>query len=274
MTDPDIIKECRQTGRTRTTTKKLLEKAYYEQMTEITLNLTLEELKTLDKYVELNDETRPLFDKIQNAYPEPETLFDVIRNLGYSYDCCYEIVDAVEEFEKSKEPEKWDVVRESVKWCEEHPNENPLDYLKPQTPEQVDAGLRNAMRQAKKEGVFDKPTKPMNEVLDRLENKYENDDVVNRILKKWEENPPDFLRFELSKSLEDRIYKWWETCFVHHPEWSMEECVEDLLDIITLFLPGEQNSEGTQNIDTVVAVEVHNELLQKIKSKLRNKKDT
>ena len=33
MTDLDIIKECRQTGRTRTTTKKLLEKAYYEQMT-------------------------------------------------------------------------------------------------------------------------------------------------------------------------------------------------------------------------------------------------
>jgi len=34
MTDLDIIKECRQTGRTRTTTKKLLEKAYYEQMTK------------------------------------------------------------------------------------------------------------------------------------------------------------------------------------------------------------------------------------------------
>ena len=34
MTDPDIIKECRQTGRTRTTTKNLLEKAYYEQMTK------------------------------------------------------------------------------------------------------------------------------------------------------------------------------------------------------------------------------------------------
>ena len=33
MTDLDIIKECRQTGRTRTTTKNLLEKAYYEQMT-------------------------------------------------------------------------------------------------------------------------------------------------------------------------------------------------------------------------------------------------
>ena len=34
MTDPDIIKECRQTGRTRTTTEYLLKKAYYEQMTE------------------------------------------------------------------------------------------------------------------------------------------------------------------------------------------------------------------------------------------------
>ena len=36
MTDLDIIKECRQTGKTRTTTKNLLEKAYYEQMTKET----------------------------------------------------------------------------------------------------------------------------------------------------------------------------------------------------------------------------------------------
>ena len=42
MTDLDIIKECRQTGRTRTTTKKLLEKAYYEQMTnEIDISTVL-----------------------------------------------------------------------------------------------------------------------------------------------------------------------------------------------------------------------------------------
>ena len=46
-------------------------------MTEITLKLTFEELKTLDKYLELNDKTRPLFDKIRNAYPKPTTLFDV-----------------------------------------------------------------------------------------------------------------------------------------------------------------------------------------------------
>ena len=40
-------------------------------MTEpITLNLTLEELKMIDKYVELNDDTQQLFDKIKNAYPQ------------------------------------------------------------------------------------------------------------------------------------------------------------------------------------------------------------
>ena len=66
-------------------------------MTEITLKLTFEELKIIDKFVELNDETQPLFDKIRNAYPKPETLYDVIRNLGYSVDMCDEIVDAVED---------------------------------------------------------------------------------------------------------------------------------------------------------------------------------
>ena len=44
MTDLDIIKECRQTGKTRTTTKNLLEKAYYEQMTkEETLECEIKE---------------------------------------------------------------------------------------------------------------------------------------------------------------------------------------------------------------------------------------
>jgi len=36
---------------------------------QISLNLTLEELEIIDKYIELNDNTRQLFDKIQKAYP-------------------------------------------------------------------------------------------------------------------------------------------------------------------------------------------------------------
>ncbi len=40
-------------------------------MTEkISLNLTLEELEIIDKYIEFNDDTRQLFDKIREAYPK------------------------------------------------------------------------------------------------------------------------------------------------------------------------------------------------------------
>ena len=120
-------------------------------MTEITLKLTFEELEQIDKYLELTDSTRQLFDKIRSAYPKspaeeaykevygwyppttpsvsnaederwsnfqkgynaskeeckveeepkptPETLYNIVRHLlGYSIDCCDEIVDAVEDW--------------------------------------------------------------------------------------------------------------------------------------------------------------------------------
>jgi len=162
----------------------------------------------------------------------------------------------VGEYQPKEKEQKWgDIVRESVKWCEEHPDESVEDYLKPQTPEQVDAGLRNAMRQAKKDGVFDEPTKPMNEVLDRLENKY-----------KRVEEPP--------KTLTDLIYRWWSDVFTTHSDWDMETSIEDLVDQIQLWLPKEQSAAGSQNAYVESAVEGFNDCLKKIKSKLRNKKDT
>ena len=307
-------------------------------MTEITLKLTFEELKIIDKFVELNDETRPLFDKIRNAYPKPETLFDVIRNLGYSYDCCYEIVDAVEKFEKSKEPEKWDIkvetdyltgkarhkwnivdkdgndykptpqepeddewtieklqeknwyvdaktllkskepekeqqikelIRESVKWCEEHREESVEDYLRPKTPEQTEKSLKEAFVKAQQTEEWKETQRKIDAPKESWMNK--SDEELIAILEK---NPPKCLEFQLGKSLEDRIYKWWETCFVHHPEWSMEECVEDLLDIIELYLPRFQSASGSQSLGVEDMVEGFNDCLKKIKSKLRNKKDT
>ena len=45
---------------------------------KITLELTLDELKLIDKYVELNDETESVFDKIKGAYPKSKTLTDLI----------------------------------------------------------------------------------------------------------------------------------------------------------------------------------------------------
>ena len=62
----------------------------------------------------------------------------------------------------SEEPEvrEWDVVRESMNWCKEHPDKDPLDWVKPQTPEQVADGLKEAFREAVKQGVVSSSTKP------------------------------------------------------------------------------------------------------------------
>jgi hypothetical protein len=154
----------------------------------------------------------------------------------------------------------------------------------PQTPEQVEQGLRDAMKQAKKDGVFDEPTKPMNEVLDRLENKYKDaeenaasymtDEVVNRMLKRWETDPPSFLRFELGKTLEALITRWWDDVLYGgiHQDWDREVAIDDLIDQIQFWLPGEQSHEGTQSSSVIDLVDGYNDALTKIKSKLRNKK--
>ena len=216
-------------------------------MTEtITLNLTLDELKQIDKYVELNIETQTLFDKIRKAYPEPETLLDVIRNLGYSYDMCYEIVDAVEEFEKSKEPEKWNVVRESVKWCEEHPDESVEEYLKPHTPEKTEKLLRTAFGKAQQ-------TEEWKETQRKIDG----------------ENPPEFLKFELGKSLNGLIEEWWIDVFTRNSDLSMEESIDCLVTMICYWLPKEQSAAGSQSLGVEDMVEGFNDCLNKIKGKLR-----
>jgi hypothetical protein len=63
---------------------------------------------------------------------------------------------------KEKEQQVKELVKESVKWCEEHPDKDPLDWLKPQTPEQVADGLKEAFREAVKQGVVSSSNKPQN----------------------------------------------------------------------------------------------------------------
>jgi len=72
-------------------------------MTEITLKLTKEELKLIDKYIELNDDTQGVFDKIKDAYPKSETLYDVIADwwddiFTKKETSLQELVDAIEEW--------------------------------------------------------------------------------------------------------------------------------------------------------------------------------
>jgi len=128
---------------------------------------------------------------------------------------------------------------------------------KPQTPEQVEEGLRNAMRTAIKEGIIPEIKEPTDELIDKLT-----------------KNPPEFLKFELGQTLEDIIHKWWECIFTTNSDWDCDTCIDDLIDQVELFLPREQSAEGSQDIYAVAAVEGFNDAIKKIKSKLRNKKDT
>jgi hypothetical protein len=118
---------------------------------------------------------------------KPKTLFDVIRNLGYSFDAVYEIVDAIEEFEKSKEFQPTS-----------------------QTNEEVEQGLKDAMRTAKEEGVFDEP-----EYYDEVENGVSEN----------KQKP---------KTLYSIIYRWWMDIFCNpiYRDWDMETSIQDLVDRI------------------------------------------
>ncbi len=158
---------------------------------------------------------------------------------------------------KEKEQRVKEVVRESKKWCEEHPDKDPLDWLKPQTPEQVADGLKEAFREAIKQGIIPEIKQPTDELIEKLVKK-----------------PPEFLKFELGKTLTDLIYQWWGDVFTTHSDWDMETSIEDLVDQIDLWLPKCQSAAGSQSLGVEDMVEGFNDAIKKIKSKLRNKKDT
>ncbi len=120
--------------------------------------------------------------------------------------------------------------------------------------------------------------KPAEEVLDRLEDKYEKyggtsymtDEVIDRVMEKWKTDPPEFLKFEMGKTMEQLVERWWQDVFIGiNSHWDMGTAIADLVDRIQLWLPKEQSYEGTQNIDTVLQVEGYNDAITKIKSKLR-----
>jgi hypothetical protein len=138
-----------------------------------------------DIVTSIQDEGRTL--KVFVNKVKPKTLFDVIRNLGYSFDAVYEIVDAIEEFEKSKEFQPTS-----------------------QTNEEVEQGLKDAMRTAKEEGVFDEP-----EYYDEVENGVSEN----------KQKP---------KTLYDILYRWWMDIFCNpiYRDWDMETSIQDLVDRI------------------------------------------
>ena len=101
----------------------------------------------------------------------------------------------------------------------------------PQTPEQVADGLKEAFREAVKQGVVSSSTKP--------------------------------------QTLTDLIFDWWNDIFTSHSDLDMEASIDDLVDRIELFLPKEQSASGSQNAYVECSVEGYNDCINKIRRKLR-----
>ena len=103
---------------------------------------------------------KEVMEKVQEEQEEDEWKSVALRFgeklSGYMSDGYYELSPnawfrwAVFTYGKTQQIKE--TVRESVKWCEEHPDKDPLDWLKPQTPEQVADGLKEAFREAVKQG--------------------------------------------------------------------------------------------------------------------------
>lgn len=76
----------------------------------------------------------------------------------------------------------------------------------PQTPEQVADGLKEAFREAVKQGVVSSSTKP--------------------------------------QTLYNVIWNWWEDIFTTHSDWDMETSIANLVDEISLWLPTEHETNS------------------------------
>ena len=103
------------------------------------------------------------------------------------------------------------------------------------------------------------PSKPMNEVLDKLENKYKDaeenaasymtDEVVDRMVKKYQAQKLwNRVRDELGYSV---------------------DCVNEIVDLVEKWLPDPQNASGSQNVDTELLVDGFNDAIRKMKEMLR-----
>lgn len=246
---------------------------------KITLELTLDELKLIDKYV---DDTKSLVNKIKNAYPNPRMIvenqgnFDIISYDGNIYYFMH-YPSHSRWFLKNQRSCYGDLKHITDKETIELLNNAWVEDCKKTGKEEVLENFKTSLEELSKGEV-----KPIDEVMDKLKNKYtkveENsasyitDEVVNSLIEKWKENPLDFLKFEMSISLEELITDWWWD--VHggiKDGWSVDSCVADLCERVREWLPAEHSADGSQNIDVITAVGAENQLLQKIKAKLRSK---
>ena len=195
--------------------QKLMEQVYgplgeKNQMTEI--EEVKAQIKVLEKKLSFLEELEKTKSPVEEAYkdwmgvypptnPSVDNIFDIRwRAFQMGYNAAYE--EKVSEWEPT-----------------------------PQTPEQVADGLKEAFREAVKQGV------------------------VSSV--------------EKSKTLYDVIAQWYLDSVTDNIDLDVPTCVEDLVNRIEEWLPKEQSAAGSQNAYVECTVEGFNDCLTKIKGKLR-----
>ena len=161
-------------------------------------------------------------------YPGDENwTSDATRWQGFQagYNAAYE-----EKVSEEPEEQKWDAVRESVRWCEENPDKDPLDWLKPQTPEQTAQSLKEAFVEAQKTEKW----KEIQKLIDEEDNDKNFKNSLD-LIKEWgEKNKP--------KTLYQICMEWWDDTFT-----KKETSLQELVDRIDKeFIPPNSNSNDYQ----------------------------
>ena len=125
------------------------------------------------------------------------------------------------------------VVKESVKWCEEHQNESVEDWLKPQTPEETAQSLKKAFVEAQQTEKW----KETQKLIDEEDNDKNFKNSLD-LIKEWgEKNKPPTL-YQL-------IEDWWSDIFCANSMDDMETCIDGLVDRIDeKFIPPSHDKNG------------------------------
>ena len=253
------------------------------------------QLKVLEKKLSFLEELEKTKSPVEEAfkdwwgqYPETGTWdgFDEKRWQGFQagYEFAYAISTAKEVMEKVQEEQKWDAVRESVKWCEENPDKDPLDWAKPQAP--------IPQMELLKEGrvfcvEYNNTTYYRQEYHDSngwIKWWRENDEggILTRVddaetfrllemmfAADLAANPQGSLKFTFGPKLYDVILDWWDDIFSVNSNDDSVTSVRDLVRRIEEWLPKPQSAAGSQSIGVEELVQGFNDCLNKIKSKLR-----
>jgi hypothetical protein len=184
-------------------------------------------------------------------YPGTEiwTNFDETRWVGFKagYNAAYQEMISEEQLATQKGNIKT-LVEESVKWCEEHPDKNPLDCLKPQTPEQTAQSLKEAFVKAQQTENW----KETQKLIDEEDNDKNFKNSLD-LIKEWgEKNKPP--------TLKELLWEWWEDIFTVDADLDADASIDVLVDRIDKeFIPPSHDTNSYK----------WNECIRTIREKLR-----